>query len=104
LGSIEEFIARRTELDRQAAVHRLHLIAGSDPGPIACAASLPVFALSGGLDPIVPWFFVRRWLRGYCPVLREFKIIWSADHNVLSTAANAAADQIVGWIGQTSKQ
>ena len=35
LANIHEFIARRTELDRQAAIHRLRLIAQNDPRPIA---------------------------------------------------------------------
>ena len=34
-ANIQEFIVRRTELDRQAAKHRLHLIAQYDPRPIA---------------------------------------------------------------------
>jgi pimeloyl-ACP methyl ester carboxylesterase len=97
-SNIQEFIARRTESDRQAAVHRLRLIAGSDFCEVTRAAKIPIFALSGFLDPIVPWFFVRRWLRRNCPALREFKIIWRADHNVLSTGANASADQVVRWM------
>lgn len=98
-ASINEFIERRTELDRQAAKHRLHLIAGSDPCAIARTAKVPVFALSGVLDPIVPWFVVRRWLRKNCPALREYKIIWRADHNVLGTAPDASAEQVLKWMG-----
>jgi hypothetical protein len=101
MATIEEFIARRTELDRQAAVHRLRLIAGSDFCEVARTAKIPIFALSGVLDPIVPWFFVRRWLRKNCPALREYKINWRADHNVLSTAADASADQVMRWIHET---
>jgi len=97
-ASIQEFIARRTELDRQAAVHRLRLIAASDFRDIAKATRIPIFALTGVLDPIVPWFFVRSWLRRNCPALREYKINWRADHNVLSTAANASADQVIRWM------
>lgn len=55
LARIDEFILRRTELDRRAAQHRLHLIAGFDPRQIARETKLPVFDLSGMLDPIVPW-------------------------------------------------
>jgi hypothetical protein len=101
MANIQEFIARRTELDRQAAVHRLRLIAGSDFCAVAHAAKIPVFALTGFLDPIVPWLFVRPWLRKHCPALREYKIIWRADHNVLSTAANTSADQVMDWINET---
>jgi pimeloyl-ACP methyl ester carboxylesterase len=98
LADVGEFIARRTELDRQAAVHRLRLITRNDCSPFAQCVNVPVFALTGALDPIVPWFPVRGWLRKNCPALKEYKIYWGADHNVLSTAADASADQIVTWI------
>ena len=97
-ASIQEFIARRTELDRQAAVHRLRLIAASDFCEVAKSTKIPLFAITGGIDPIVPWFCVRHWLRRNCPALRDYKIMWRADHNVLSTAANASADQVVQWM------
>ena len=99
LATLDEFIARRTEADRRAAQHRLHLIADYDPRPIACQTKLPVFGLSGILDPIVPWFFVGRWMRKNCPALRDYRIIFSADHNVLSTAPRKAAEQVLKWIG-----
>lgn len=99
LSSIGEFISRRTELDRQAAAHRLHLITTGDPCSAARAFELPVFALSGVLDPIVPWCFVRPWLRRNCPAFRDYQIIWHADHNVLGTAPDAAARQVLDWIG-----
>lgn len=102
LAGIQEFIERRTELDRQAAVHRLRLIAQNDPGAIVRNVNVPLFALTGLIDPIVPWFFVRRWFRKHCTVLREYRIIYHADHNVLSTAANASADQVVRWMTQTA--
>jgi len=101
-ASIQEFIARRSvELDRQAGVHRLQLIAGSDFCHVANSTKIPVFAITGGIDPIVPWFWVRSWLRRRCPALREYKIMWRADHNVLSTAAQASADQVVQWMNQS---
>jgi len=98
LASIQEFVARRTELDRQAAKHRLHLIAQYDPCPIARQIKVPVYALSGFLDPIVPWPFVRGWLRRNCPALRDYKIIGRADHNALGTAPDDAAKIIVKWM------
>jgi len=97
-ANIREFIARRTERDRQAAVHRLRLIAQSDFCDIVRASKIPIFAITGFLDPIVPWIFVRRWLRKNCPALRDYKIVRRADHNVLSTAADASAEQILRWI------
>jgi pimeloyl-ACP methyl ester carboxylesterase len=98
LAGLGEFISRWTNQHRLAAAHRLRLIADNDPSVIASQARLPVYAITGGIDPIVPWFRVRRWLRRNCPGLREYRIIWSADHNVLSTAPQAAADQVVRWI------
>ncbi len=98
VAAIDEFASRRTESDRRAAQHRLHLVAESDPRPIARQATLPVFGLSGWFDPIVPWPGVRRWLRRHCPALRDYKVIRRADHNVLSTAPQAAARQILAWI------
>ena len=98
LAKIDEFISRRTELDRRAAQHRLHLIAQNDPRDIAGQIHVPVFGLSGFLDPIVPWPLVRRWLGKNCPALCDYKIIRSADHNVLSTAPMEAAKQILDWI------
>jgi pimeloyl-ACP methyl ester carboxylesterase len=101
LAGISEFINRWTELHRQAAAHRLRLIARNDPSAIAREVRLPVYALTGGIDPIVPWFQVRRWLQRNCPGLRDYQIVWSADHNVLSTAPRISADQVVRWIADT---
>jgi pimeloyl-ACP methyl ester carboxylesterase len=102
LAGLQEFIARRTELDRQAATHRLRLMARNDPNHIVRQMRLPLYALSGLIDPIVPWFLVRPWLRRHCPALREYKIIWCADHNVLATAPEAAAEQLLRWINSPS--
>jgi pimeloyl-ACP methyl ester carboxylesterase len=98
LASIEAFVARRTELDRRAAQHRLHLIADSDPRVIAGQTGLPVYYLSGWLDPIVPWPLIRNWLKKNCPALRESKIIRTADHNVLGTAPEKSAAQVLDWM------
>jgi pimeloyl-ACP methyl ester carboxylesterase len=97
MNEIHEFIARRTELDRQAARHRLHLIAQNDPCLLARQAGVPVFALAGLMDPVVPWWSARRDLKRNCPTLREFKLIRHADHNVLGTGARFAAEQVVKW-------
>jgi pimeloyl-ACP methyl ester carboxylesterase len=98
LATIDQFVARRTELDRRAAQHRLHLVAQNDPRPIARQIRLPVFSLSGFLDPIVPWPLVRRWLKKNCPALRDYKVILRADHNVLATAPRKSAEQILTWM------
>jgi pimeloyl-ACP methyl ester carboxylesterase len=104
LATIDEFVVRRTELDRRAAQHRLHLVAQNDPRPIASQTRLPVFGLSGILDPIVPWPFVGRWLRKNCPALCDYRIIRSADHNVLSTAPKEAAQQVLDWMSRWSQE
>jgi pimeloyl-ACP methyl ester carboxylesterase len=98
LASIDEFIARRNELDRQAIVHRLRLIQDNDPRPIARRTRVPVYVLSGCLDPIVPWWLVRAWLRRHCPGYRGGKAILLADHNVLGTSPRRAARQVLQWI------
>lgn len=98
LAAIGEFIARRTELDRRAAMHRLHLLAQNNPATIVRQLQVPVYGLSGLVDPVVPWFPVRRWLRRHCPALRDYRII-RADHNVLSTAPVEAVAQVLRWMG-----
>jgi pimeloyl-ACP methyl ester carboxylesterase len=98
LAGIEEFIARRTELDRQAAKHRLRILAGSDPRPTARGSRAPVYGLTGVLDPIVPWPWVRSWMKNNCPSLRDYRVVWGADHNVLGTAPRTAAEQVIQWM------
>ncbi len=100
LAELDEFVARRTELDHRAAQHRLHLIGKHDPQSIARTTKLPVFYLTGILDPIVPWPFVRCWLKKNCPALRDCKIIYTADHAVLCTAPEKSAAQVLNWIRQ----
>lgn len=98
LQAINEFIARRTKLDQQAAQHRLHLLTVTDPCAIVKSSTVPIFALTGLFDPVVPWMFVRPWFRKHCRALKAYRIIGKADHNVLGTAPRAAADQIVKWM------
>jgi len=97
-ASIQEFIDRRTELDRQAAMHRLRLIAANNPCAVASKTQIPVYAISGFMDPVVPWFFVRRWLRRNCPAFKEYRVVRGADHNVLSTAPRPSTEQILRWM------
>ena len=96
----EAFLVRRTELDLAAVRHRLDLIADNDPRDIAAQTRVPIYAQTGWLDPIVPWSFVRFWLRRHCPALRDYRVIWFSDHTVLNTAAEPAARQILAWMGQ----
>lgn len=98
MASISEFVERRTRADRAAIASRYPLIAAADLRGLAKQNALPVFALSGFFDPIVPWPLVHPWLKKHCTGFRERRIIFNADHNVLGTAPQKAADQIVGWI------
>jgi pimeloyl-ACP methyl ester carboxylesterase len=98
LAALDEFIARRNPDDKKAAQYRLHLVAGNDPRQIAINAKVPIYALAGILDPMVPWPPVRRWLRKNCPSFRDFKVIRRADHNVLNTGTKKSADWILKWI------
>lgn len=98
LANLDEFIVRRTKLDRQAMLHRLDQIVKFDPREIARTTSLPVFYLSGWLDPLVPWPLVRHWLRKNCPNLRGDRIVFTADHIILGTAPAKAARQILTWM------
>jgi len=100
MAALRAFKARWSESLRQAAVHRLHLIAANDPRPLARAAKLPVFHLTGVLDPVVPWWPVQRWLRRECPGWRANHIVWSADHNVLGTGTTGAVEIIFQWLGK----
>lgn len=98
LAGIREFVARRTELDKQAATWRLRLLAENDPRPTARQLLVPVHYLSGFWDPIVPWPFVRAWLQRHCPAFRGSRILWQADHTVLAIAPKASARQVLAWI------
>lgn len=92
-----KFVNRRTKEDLHAAAHRLNLIAQHDLRPIARDVKVPVFYLTGLVDPIVPWPFVQPWLRKNCPGYRDCKIVFNSDHHVLG-AAKPSVDQVLSWI------
>lgn len=97
-AGIEDFIARRTMEDVQVIRQRMGLIATNDPRGIVRELRLPVFALTGLFDPVVPAWPVFHWLRRNCPGYVDGRVILSADHNVLSTAPQASARQILRWM------
>ncbi len=103
-AALDEFLARRTGLDQEAAKHRLHLLAQNDPCEIARTVNVPLYAITGLFDPIVPWFWVQRWLKKNCPALREYRIIAGSDHNVLGNASETAAEYVIGWITDSSSK
>src|SRR6185436_7269760 len=81
---IADFVRRRLDVgDRSAVTSRYRLISSADFRPIARRTTLPVFHLSGNLDPIVPWWLVRRWLADNCPGFRESRILPRTGHNHL---------------------
>jgi pimeloyl-ACP methyl ester carboxylesterase len=99
LASLDEFLARRRgHLDREAAQYRLRLVGRNDPRQTAMTTQIPIFALTGFLDPIVPWHPVRRWLKRNCPALREYKIVGHADHNVSNTGMQESARLVLEWM------
>lgn len=98
-AELDEFVQRRTEADREAAIHRLRLIEAADPRDVARRVTLPVFHLTAGIDVIVPWPPVRHWLRRHCPGYRATRVLVSADHNVLGGSPERAAEQLVAWLG-----
>lgn len=99
LECVRDFVRRRQEpIDIAAIEHRLGLIAGNDPRPIAAATRLPVYALAGLVDPLVPTPWVWAWLRRHCPGFQGRRLIWNADHNVLGTAPRKSAEQILQWV------
>jgi len=95
---MREFVQRRQDpLDRLAIGHRLKLIRENDPRAVAKATRVPVYALSGLVDPLVPNPWVRRWLERNCPGYRGSRMILRADHNVLATAPQLAVAQVARW-------
>ncbi len=98
LAALREFKARWGEPLRQAAGHRLRLIAENQPDKWVRSAKLPVFHLSGLFDPIVPWFCVRPDLRRQCPGWLAEHLVWTADHNVLGTGTAQAAESVLTWM------
>jgi len=97
-AALREFVARRTKEDLRAAAHRLELIVENDLRPVARATKLPVFYLTGLIDPIVPWPLVQPWLQKNCPGYRGWKIVFTSDHHVLG-ASEAAGKHVREWIG-----
>jgi len=98
MADLPEFVSRRDEADHRATAHRLELILGNDLRPVARRFDRPVFYLGGAIDPLVPWPWVRAWLRRHCPGYRGGRTFWMADHNVLASSARSAAVQVGQWL------
>ncbi len=101
-AAIPDFVARRSEpADQAAMVHRLRLIRQNDPRPVAREVSVPVWQLTGRWDPVVPWPWVRSWLRRHCPGWRETVVVPGADHVVLATGVPDSVAAVRRWMGLT---
>jgi len=99
---IEEFVRRRTlPVDREAVTSRYRLIAGADFRPVARRVRLPVYHLSGAIDPLVPWWNVAAWLKRDCPGFRASRIVRRAGHNILLDAPGESVKQILEWVDST---
>jgi pimeloyl-ACP methyl ester carboxylesterase len=98
--AVREFVAWRSEASLRAAKHRLKLILQCDPSAVAQQIKVPMFSITGFLDPIVPWFGAGRWFKENCPAFQESKTFWPADHHVLGTAPAKSAEQILKWMQQ----
>lgn len=97
--NVTEFLERRTSENRRAIHARLQLVARADYRTVAARTRLPVHALAGFWDPLVPWWLVWPWLRRHCPGFQEARMFWRADHNVLGTAPRPAAAAVLAWVG-----
>ncbi len=98
-AEIDEFVRRRTiQADREAMTSRYRLIREADFRAVARRTRLPVFHLSGAIDPLVPWWHVVAWLKKDCPGFRASRIIRRAGHNVLLDAPGESVKQILEWI------
>jgi pimeloyl-ACP methyl ester carboxylesterase len=102
LECVAEFMRRRSErADRRAICYRYDLILQSDARKVAQSTKVPIYQLCGFVEPVVPWWPVRRWLRRHCSSYKGSRLIWRADHNVLGTAPRVAAEQVVSWMGSS---
>jgi len=99
LADIDQFVENRLHPDDPGAmIQRYTIIVESDLRPVARTASLPVFHLTGLLDPIVPWPLTGGWLKQNCPALRDSRLIKAADHNVLATAPARSGELVLSWM------
>jgi pimeloyl-ACP methyl ester carboxylesterase len=98
-AAIPEFVARRRQpADHRALVHRLRLIELADFRETVRELRVPVWQLTGRWDPIVPWWSVRRWLRGNSPGYQGTAARPGADHVVLATDAVGSVAAVRRWM------
>ena len=99
LADMTEFVENRLHPDDPAAMmQRYTIIIENDLRPVARNMELPVYQLTGMLDPIVPWPLTAPWLRQNCPSVKDSRVIRTADHNVLATEPVKSARLILSWM------
>jgi pimeloyl-ACP methyl ester carboxylesterase len=96
----EHYRLHNREASRRAILARYDVIQASDPRALASRTQLPVYYLTGFWDPVVMWFLVRPWLARNCPGYRGWRLVFSAEHNVLGFQPRASARQILKWMGR----
>lgn len=89
--------------NRAAMVARLHLIATHDPRPAALNTTIPVYAMAGFWDILVPMPLVFRWLSKNCSTLRDSRILWFADHATIMSSPESTAKLVLKWMGIGSR-
>lgn len=98
IRQMDAFVARRNEQDRRAILHRLRLIRRHDPRSRAQANRIPLFYLTGAIDFVVPWMFVRPWVRKNCFSLRGDQKIRGCDHALFFSEPEKSAAQLKEWM------
>lgn len=101
---LKEFKKLRCQLDRDAVMHRLRIIAANDPRPIAATTTIPVYCMGGLVDFAVLFPHTRYWLWRHCPGYRgghlmldpDLSVIGS-DHHVLGRGQRAF-DIMAKWM------
>jgi len=100
-SEIQTFVTNRLHPDDSPAMQRRYeLIVLEDLRATARSCTLPIYQLTGLIDPIVPAPLIRRWLKRNCPGFEGGKTILSADHNVLGTAPKKSAELVLEWMGR----
>lgn len=97
--ALPEFIARRQQpADHRALIQRLRLIEAADFRETVRQLRVPIWQLTGRWDPVVPWWSVRRWLRGNHAEYRGTAVRPGADHVVLATDAAGSVAAVRQWM------
>ena len=104
LRGLTRFCRRRARpRDRETVADRLELIAEVDLRAAASAVTVPVHALAGCWDVIVPWPPVFRWLARHCPGWRGGRVLAAGGHAVLVERPATSARIVAEWVLGSSR-